>query len=443
MIVQFLKMGFKYLQRHQFHRKPFFRIVWLLLPERLKNKIRSTNLGQVNLSPLPDKKLTFNGKIYLHNKSADFQRGVNIIGFAKGDFGLAEHCRLTTHAFKVANVNFGVIDIDNTLHSKTNQALEKLIIAKPQFQVNLLSFNADSLMHYVGEKQDAYYDKRYNISYGYWETSEYPKLWTMQNNVVNEIWAPSRYVQEVIAEKATVPVIYMPIAVDFEIPTEITRRDFNLPEDKFLFLFTFDISSTITRKNPMAVINAYVKAFDKQTDNVVLVIKINRVISDLAQQAKAEHLKTYAKELALPIIFIDEVLSRRRILGLIYCCDCYVSLHRSEGFGLGMAEAMKMGKVVIGTNYSGNTDFMNQQNACLVDYGLVPIQKKDYFFVEEGAVWAEPDIEHAAYYMHKLVNDLAYTKRLGLRAKQDMDEKHNFSVIGARYRKRLELLDLI
>lgn len=376
-----------------------------------------------------------------------FLKGVNIVGFAKGDFGLAEHTRLVTNSIKKTEVKFCVHDSGDTgKHSAMNNELNEYLSEETLYSINIFTFNSDSIINYF---QGNYFKKdrlfllknQYNIGYGYWELSIYPAKWQLQDKHLNEIWAPSKFIKEVIDKYSKLPVYYMPIAVDFKIPVGYTRSQFNLPENSLLYLFTFDLSSLSTRKNPQAVVTAFCSAFPvDKNEQVSLIIKINRIHSDKEQALKIQEL---SQRIAFDprIQIIDEVLDRNSILGLIQVCDCYVSLHRAEGFGLGMAEAMKMGKVVIATDYSGNKDFMNEENSCPVKYTLIPVIKEEYVNVEEGAVWAEPDIDHAAYYMKKVYDDKEYAKKKGEAAKSYMDTHHNFETIGKGYQKRL--LDIL
>jgi glycosyltransferase involved in cell wall biosynthesis len=126
---------------------------------------------------------------------------------------------------------------------------------------------------------------------------------------------------------------------------------------------------------------------------------------------------------------------------LIDSCNSFVSLHRSEGFGRGPAEAMLLGKPVIVTNYSGNTDFTRPDNSCLVDYCLIPVRAGQYVF-EEGQVWADVDIEHAAWHMKRLSEETTYATEIALRGQEFIREKFNSFVIGEIYARRLQELNL-
>jgi glycosyltransferase involved in cell wall biosynthesis len=120
-------------------------------------------------------------------------------------------------------------------------------------------------------------------------------------------------------------------------------------------------------------------------------------------------------------------------------CDCFVSLHRSEGFGLGLAEAMYQGKPVIGTDWSGNTDFMNAENSCPVRYSL---ERLDQSFgpYSKGQTWAEPDSDHAAWFMRRLVEDDSYRRRIAAAGQETIRSDYSPRAVGRRYLERLALI---
>jgi glycosyltransferase involved in cell wall biosynthesis len=139
---------------------------------------------------------------------------------------------------------------------------------------------------------------------------------------------------------------------------------------------------------------------------------------------------------------MDRVLTDRETKSLIKLCDCFLSLHRSEGFGRGLAEAMYLGKPVIATGYSGNLDFTNEHNSCLVDYRLIPVRDHEYPFAS-GQKWADPDIEHAVWFMKRVVNEPQYAQTLGRHAAGFIKTYHSPSAVGAKYRARLAALNLM
>ena len=230
----------------------------------------------------------------------------------------------------------------------------------------------------------------------------------------------------------------MPLAVECETPpvtSAETRVEFDLPEDAFLFLFSFDFSSFATRKNFRAALEAFRRAFPHE-QHVGLVLKTIR---------HARHTRPFwelLREIADDdrIFLIDRVLRQNQVRALTACCDSFLSLHRSEGFGLGIAEAMYLGKPVIATNYSGNTDFTLPDNSCPVNYQLAPVKEGEYLF-PEGQVWAEADVDQAASYMKRLFEDREYAAKIGRAGAAFIRKQHSYKAVGQRYARRLKQIE--
>jgi glycosyltransferase involved in cell wall biosynthesis len=226
--------------------------------------------------------------------------------------------------------------------------------------------------------------------------------------------------------------------VEFELPSpHLNRGYFDLPEDAFVFLTSFDFHSSVSRKNPQAAIDAFLGAFPPSDTNVRLIVKS---INGHLHLAEFEQIQNQAKQ-DTRIVFFDRHLSTEETLGLMQCANCYVSLHRSEGLGLGMAESMYLGKPVIATAYSGNMEFMNERNACLIPYEKIAVLEKDYPHAQ-NQVWANPSIEEASYGMKKMVSDPAWAQGLGKQAHADMLEHHSFATMGKAIKERLQMIAL-
>jgi glycosyltransferase involved in cell wall biosynthesis len=133
----------------------------------------------------------------------------------------------------------------------------------------------------------------------------------------------------------------------------------------------------------------------------------------------------------------DEAMSRDELLGLENAVDAFVSLHRAEGFGLGLAEAMFLGKPAIGTAYSGNLEFMNESNSCLVNFELVTLAEGDYLYADPRFRWAEPDVEHAAHHMRRLVDDSAFRNRIAAAGRQDVRARFTRAATATLIQRRL------
>ena len=284
-------------------------------------------------------------------------------------------------------------------------------------------------------------EPRYVVGSWAWELPRLAHIFEPQLERVDEIWVPSRFTAEAFRHHTTKPVRVMPIPVEPLIDLTLSRSDLGLPEEGCLFLFSFDVNSTMARKNPRAVIQAFEAAFDavERHGPVRLVMKTSNLDSsgDLCARLADEVASVGG-------VLIDGELSRQEMDSLIGLCDIYVSLHRAEGFGMGMAEAMALGRPVIATAYSGNTDFMTAANSAPVRFRLRPITKSDHVeqpsvapVYEPGQFWAEPDVGHAAEWMRRLWRDPSLRNRIGRAAAAAVRERYNHERVSAEMLTRL------
>lgn len=364
--------------------------------------------------------------------------GANLIGYAHGELGMGQHVRMTANALATTHIKFGVLDFNVGVGSRQQATLEQgELITSNAYRANIFHINADQMLKAFSHLGRDFFDQRYNILYPFWELAKWPDEWVDILGLVEEVWAPTRFIQRAIAERTSLPVEYMPMSVSLPPSSGLKRSHFGLPEDCFLFLFIFDFFSYIERKNPFATIRAFKKAFPDRTSKTGLVIKVMN--ADTRNSEWIRMMDLIEKD---PRIFVlNKTMSRHEVLDLYVVTDCFVSLHRSEGFGLGPAEAMYLNKPVIVTNYSGNTDFTLADNSCLVDYKLIPVESGQYI-CEKGQVWADPDVEHAACYMRKLFEDEPYSRDLGERGAHFIHTKFSPEAVAQNYSKRLNTLNL-
>ncbi len=271
------------------------------------------------------------------------------------------------------------------------------------------------------------------VAYWAWELDTVPENWKRLAASLTEIWAPTPFVSQALRDAMPVPVVDMLPGVSVREIEAVSRELLGIADSEFVFLFMFDMQSDFQRKNPLAVVRAFQRAFGG-SDKARLVIKISRGASDPANLFQLRRVIGEGK-----VLLMDEVVSRARVFGYIEMADCVVSLHRSEGFGLLMAEAMLLGKPVIATNYSGNTAFMNRENSLLVDYELVPVAGTGPIY-EPGKHWAEPSVDHAAEYMRRVFANRAEAMALGARARGEATQQLSPDSAGARMRARLSEL---
>jgi Glycosyltransferase len=229
----------------------------------------------------------------------------------------------------------------------------------------------------------------------------------------------------------TVPVYDMPPGVLLSKAEPIAREALGIPTGHFVFLFLFDMCSDFTRKNPLAVIRAFRLAFSPD-EPAALVIKLARGYID---PVNLERLHVAGRQ--NKVLVIDRLMSPNETDGFIAMCDCFVSLHRAEGFSLGLAGAMLMGKPVIGTNYSGNLAFMNRENSLLVDFELVEIAENGYVY-KKGFHWAEPSEAHAAELMRSVFEKRHKHAVRAEQAKKGIAEQFSVEKAGQRMKRRLE-----
>lgn len=276
--------------------------------------------------------------------------------------------------------------------------------------------------------------RTYRIGYWYWEFDSIPDAWVECASQVDEVWTATEFVARGLRDRLPLPVRTLFPGVRLT-PFEVRKRtDFGLDEERYTFLFTFHMVSVMERKNPLGVISAFRAAF-REDDKVSLVLK-----TSFGDRHPAELQKLRDAAAGASIQIIDQVFTPDEVLSLMNACDVYVSLHRSEGLGLTMAEAMLMGKPVIATNFSGNVDFMDDSNSLLVPYELVKLGKPIPPY-DADLEWAEPSVEHAARFMRRLYDDQAWGRDLGARAKASAEANLSLETAGQRIKARLEEIE--
>ncbi|PEA56121.1 glycosyl transferase family 1 [Bacillus pseudomycoides] len=371
-------------------------------------------------------------------EATPLKKGINLVGYARAEFGLGESCRLAAKSIQSTNIPFDIINYSLPHVKSLDFSWKHKEITAPIHDVNIFHINPDVFPTAHKQLGHQFFNGRYNIGYWHWELPELPREWYTSFKLVDEVWVPSSFVLEAVSKNTNLPVIRIPHCIQVECPEGISREYFHLPTDRFLFLSMYDPRSIQQRKNPVASIQAFQKAFSKDDPSVGLVLKINNSNYNLAEVKQIHHLIQDNRNIYL----INQSLNRGEVNALIQSVDCVVSLHRSEGFGLVLAEAMYLGKPVIGTNWSGNTDFMNTDNSYPVNYTLVPI-KRNYGPYKHYQIWAEPDIEHAAYFMRQLISDQTQCNLIARKGQETIMTDFSPNVIGNMIEKRLTELRFI
>lgn len=345
--------------------------------------------------------------------------GVNLFGYLRGQFGLAESARMYARSLIGAGYPTALYDVSIDLpHGMDDRSLDDRLGQDAPYPVSIIFVNPDYLESALKHIGEARLRGRYLIACWFWELQDIPNEWLRAIDLVDEIMVASTFVKDAFQRVTDKPVFCVPQPVTPTSDSGLQREDFGLERDAFIFLCTFDFNSWVHRKNPFAVIEAFRRAFPAERSDVRLLVK-----SSNGHRHPDKLLKLLNASAQDPRIVVrDEVIDRAHVHALQRCTNVYVSLHRAEGFGLGLAECMLMGKPVIATRWSGNLDFMDDSNSCLVDCTLIPVGEGEYPH-PDGANWADADVDHASRHMRRLADDPTFAEGLGMRAAADVARK--------------------
>jgi len=274
----------------------------------------------------------------------------------------------------------------------------------------ILHINAPMLPSALLRLPRAFLRGRRIIGYWAWELPVAPKNWAAACGLVHEIWTPSRFSAAALEPLAPgrVRVVPHPLSANPPVPSDLTRADFGLSEDAVIVLVSFSLASSFARKNPLAGIEAFRRAFGARPDRLLLlkIVHASHAPGDLAliRAAMADAPNMRLETRTLPASD-SHALTR--------CCDIVLSLHRSEGFGLVPAEAMLLGKPVIATDWSATTEFLDASCGLPIPCRLIPADDPRGVFIAPGALWAEADVDAAAAALRALADDQGAREALG------------------------------
>ena len=363
--------------------------------------------------------------------------GVNVIGHITGTMGLGVAARNTLTVLEANRQAFTAVDIDSGRRAGADGTFVHLLSHPPSARhpVNLFHLNVQELINLL-DTRPRWLDvvRHVNAIVPFWELPRLPFIpdWAGLLGSMDLVLAPSRFILESIERSApTAHAVHYPQTVFLPAEIAASRDAFGLPHDAVLFFMNIDVTSDLARKNPTAAMAAFRAAFAPQErvpdERVFLVVKLGHTTSGYPW---ADASQLMAELAAMPnAVVIDRQLTYEETLSLNAACDVYVSLHRSEGLGLNLLEAMTLGRPVIATGWSGNMDFMTPGDSCLVGYELVPVRATHFAYRPEaigpGQVWAEPSIPEAAQWMRRLADDESLRHRIGASARAAMDGRRS------------------
>jgi len=360
---------------------------------------------------------------------------VTVVGYLKTASGVGEVGRQTLLTLASGGVAVEGYDVALGVAAQRDDSSCTTFLTKTgTAPVQIFNINADQLRVVIDHTRARLHPDAIRINIPFWELSRFPSPWLSVLAEMDEIWAPSRFIQTSIAGRLDRPVIYMPVAFELP-PTEPLPRDrFGLPTNMFLFFYAFDFLSFIERKNPHGVVAAFRMAFP-HGGQAGLVLKC------MNGAAAPEQFALFREEIedSPGIFLLDATLDRGEMLGLIAAMDAVISLHRSEGLGLLIAEAMLLEKPVIATGYSASREFLSDATGYPVGFQLVPVGDGEYPF-HEGQVWASPDLPHAAWLMRRLRDSPGCAAPRVARAAHHMRANYSRAHVAQLQASRLRIL---
>lgn len=355
--------------------------------------------------------------------------GVNVVGYLRSELGVGEIARQLIGALDAAAVPTAAVSL-TAPHSRQGHPYASAADASNPFGVNLVCVNADVLRDVAAGLGPQFFADRHTVGVWWWETSHFPAAYHPSFDLVDEIWVGSRFIADSLRQVSPVPVVHMPMPVVFPQAPPFAPGERGWP-DAFTFLFSWDYQSVFERKNPLAVVQAYVAAFAPH-DGAALVLKSINHADD-----PENHQRLLDAVAGRPdITVIDEYLDPADKDRLMRSCDCYVSLHRSEGLGLTIAEALFHGRPVIATGYSGNVDLMDAENSHPVSYRMTAIGDRAAPYPPDG-LWAEPDVAEASRLMRRVFVRPDASAPLAAKAALDMRARFSAEAVGSAMQQRL------
>jgi glycosyltransferase involved in cell wall biosynthesis len=394
------------------------------IPMRLQVRLRNWMLSRCDQQGIDKLLSDFRERQPLHPTGT----GINLLGYLNADSGLGESARSSLRATEKAGIEVAAVCAIAPWETSRPKTLDPAWVREPIHKINLLHINPEHIVPTLLAMGPSL-ASRYNIGYWVWETADWPDRWIPIASLVREVWTPSQFSREAIAKKIDRPITVIPHNVAPEVPPG-THRD--IPPGEVVFLAMLDFYSLPERKNPVGILEAFRRAFGSSRSGARLILKIN---NPKQRPDVMKVVQRYVDEMPWVVLLTDS-MDRLALNTLLDSCDCYVSLHRSEGFGLPIAEAMYLGKIVIATGWSGNMDFMDEGNSLPVRYGLVELMQ-DCPPYAKGSVWAEPDLDHAAQLMRLVAEDKEAFAHLGVNATTEIRSRYSAEVSGRLMLKRL------
>lgn len=368
---------------------------------------------------------------------------VQLIGPLAKASGLGQATRLSSDILRATGLSMRSVDFDLDNPAPEGFSSDTLIEEYGPARINLIHLNAESTPLAFAYQPDVF-SNAYNIGYFFWELDKPAYCHYLGMELLDEIWVSTEYGVEIYKPDAKgKPVINVGMCyeespdIDRASARDFVERRFRLDDSHYICLVAFDSFSFVQRKNPVAVLQAFQQAFEGVPEARLIVKTQNRdSVLDPVQVRIWDRVDALIAS-DPRIVVMNETLSYRALLHLKAGSDCYISLHKSEGWGFGMIEAMNLGVPVVCTAYSGNMDFCSEDTVWLVDYDMQSLKPGDYIFVRDGSQWAEPRVDHAAAQLRACHDDAAARARKAQAAQEFIRAEFSCNAIARRYGTRL------
>ena len=345
-----------------------------------------------------------------------------VVGFLRSTTSLGWTARQLVDIARSADLQVYGIDVANTVAaehlpaSKMGVGVPSAAVVKGEATL-VVCVNPDQFRYAAAFLPPVIFENKYVVGHCVWELERIPDQWLGPLALLDEIWVPTEFVRRAfVASGVSTPCRIVPPQLDQPVSIGPDRGRFGIPSDAFAVLLAFSFRSGVVRKNPMAAVRAFLKAFPNESD-VRLVFKVSDV--DVEPSAWT----TFRAEVGDDprFVFVPEFLTDLEMWALFASIDVALSTHRAEGFGMIPAQAMLSGRAVIATGWSGNLDFMTPDNAVLLPYRLMPVSDVDERYVIEGAGWAEVDEDATAVALQHLYADPTFRSRVALAGKNSIE----------------------
>lgn len=357
--------------------------------------------------------------------------GVNVVGFGNNVMGIGEDVRAMMAALERAGAPRVAVNIElsEAFGTLARDAFAGPQADRPLFPVSVFALPPFEMARLHVERGTSLFHRRYAIGYWPWELTSLPEPWHVVFDLVDEVWASSEYLLDVYRKLTRKPVLLVPPCLNAGEPEAPDLARHGVTEGDFLYLTMFDFNSFIERKNPQGAIAAFQKAFPSR-GNEKLIVKTINAHSHADARRRIEALAGKDDR----VVFIHDAFSRAQTLGLLARVDCLVSLHRAEGFGRILAEAMAMGTPVVATDWSGSASFLDDSTGYPVTFTLKDVRAGEYIY-HHGSQWAEPSIEHAVTRLREARDGVDPVRRV--RARSRVDERYGLDPVAAALASRL------